>query len=54
VLAQEPVLEPILKTENLWKVYRSGRLDVPALRGVNVEVFPGEFVSIMGPSGCGK
>ena len=47
-------MEPILKSENLWKVYRSGRVDVPALRGVNVEVYPGEFVSIMGPSGCGK
>jgi len=47
-------LEPILKTENLWKVYRSGKVDVPALRGVNIEIFPGEFVSIMGPSGCGK
>jgi putative ABC transport system ATP-binding protein len=52
--ALEPVLEPILKTESLWKVYRSGRLEVPALRGVNVEVFPGEFVAVMGPSGCGK
>jgi putative ABC transport system ATP-binding protein len=31
-----------------------GKMDVPALRGVNVEVLPGEFVSIMGPSGCGK
>jgi len=48
------VLEPILKTENLWKIYRTGKVDVPALRGVNVEIFPGEFVSIMGPSGCGK
>jgi putative ABC transport system ATP-binding protein len=47
-------LEPILKTENLWKVYRSGKMDVPALRGVSVGVYPGEFVSIMGPSGCGK
>jgi putative ABC transport system ATP-binding protein len=47
-------LEPILKTENLWKVYRTGRLDVPALRGVDIEILPGEFVSIMGPSGCGK
>jgi putative ABC transport system ATP-binding protein len=47
-------LEPILKTENLWKVYRTGKLDVPALRGVDIEIYPGEFVSIMGPSGCGK
>jgi len=47
-------LEPILKTENLWKIYRAGRLDVAALRGVNVDVYPGEFVSVMGPSGCGK
>jgi putative ABC transport system ATP-binding protein len=51
---REPALEPILKTENLWKVYRTGKVDVPALRGVNVEILPGEFVSIMGPSGCGK
>ncbi|MHB8527197.1 MAG: ABC transporter ATP-binding protein [Candidatus Acidiferrales bacterium] len=47
-------MEPILKTENLWKVFRAGRLDVSALRGVDVDVFPGEFVSVMGPSGCGK
>ena len=47
-------MEPILKTENLWKVYRTGKMEVPALRGVNLEVFPGEFVSVMGPSGCGK
>jgi len=53
-LVGEPALEPILKTENLWKIYRTGKLDVPALRGVNMEVFPGGFVSIMGPSGCGK
>jgi putative ABC transport system ATP-binding protein len=52
--AGEPALEPILKTENLWKVYRIGKIDIPALRGVSVEVLPGEFVSIMGPSGCGK
>ena len=54
LLARETALEPILKTENLWKIYRTGKVDVPALCGVNVEIFPGEFVSVMGPSGCGK
>jgi putative ABC transport system ATP-binding protein len=47
-------VEPILKTEDLWKVYYAGKVEVPALAGVNVEVMPGDFISIMGPSGCGK
>lgn len=47
-------MEPILRTENLWKIYHAGKLEVAALRGVNFEVLPGEFVSVMGPSGCGK
>jgi putative ABC transport system ATP-binding protein len=53
-LSQPRNLEPILKTEALWKLYRAGKVDVPALRGVNFEVFPGESVAVMGPSGCGK
>jgi putative ABC transport system ATP-binding protein len=48
------MISTILKTEDLRMVFRAGRLEVPALRGVNIEVDRGEFVSIMGPSGCGK
>jgi len=47
-------LEPILKVENVWKLYHAGKVEVPALRGVNFEVLPGESVAVMGPSGCGK
>ncbi len=35
-------------------MYRAGKVEIPALRGVNFEVLPGEFVAVMGPSGCGK
>src|SRR6202051_822953 len=47
-------LEPILKVESVWKLYHAGKVEVPALRGVNFEVLPGESVAVMGPSGCGK
>src|SRR5271165_3974863 len=51
---EKPGVEPILKTEKLWKRYRAGKVEVPALRGVDFEVLPGESVAVMGPSGCGK
>jgi putative ABC transport system ATP-binding protein len=45
---------PIIQAENVTKIYRIGRVDVPALRGVSFTVEKGEFVSIVGPSGSGK
>ena len=44
----------ILKAEQLEKVYRVGKVDVPALRGIDLTVNEGEFLAVMGPSGCGK
>ena len=45
---------PIIEVHNLRKIYRSGEVDVHALRGVNLQVERGEFLSVVGPSGSGK
>ncbi|WP_263411393.1 ABC transporter ATP-binding protein [Terriglobus tenax] len=47
-------MPPIIQAQNLGKTYRSGKLEVPALRNVNFSVERGEFVAIVGPSGSGK
>lgn len=44
----------ILQTKELTKVYRVGKEEIPALRGVNFELEAGDFVVINGPSGSGK
>ena len=40
--------------DNVYKTYRIGKVDVPAVRGVSFAVESGEFISIVGPSGSGK
>jgi len=52
-LSQTP-LKPMFRAQQLTKEYHVGDMTVYALRGVNLELFPGEFVVILGPSGSGK
>ena len=47
-------MPPIIEASHLGKTYRSGKLEVPALRDVTFDVEPGEFVAVVGPSGSGK
>ncbi|MGH8494390.1 MAG: ABC transporter ATP-binding protein [Moraxellaceae bacterium] len=46
--------EPVLRVRGLIKDYESGAGPVHILKGLNVDIFPGEFAAVMGPSGSGK
>ena len=47
-------MNPVIKLDAIHKTYHTGEVDVHAVRGISLEIFPGEFVAIMGSSGSGK
>jgi len=47
-------VEPILRVQNLFKSYMMGQVEVHALKGVTLEILPGEMTAIIGRSGSGK
>lgn len=50
----DEMMETIIELQDTWKIYKMGEVEVPALRGVSVEIKKGDFVAIMGASGSGK
>ncbi len=52
--AADPAPVPVISLRGITRIYSSGRLEVAALRGVDLDVHQGDFLAIVGPSGSGK
>ena len=46
--------KPLIQINGVYRNFRAGRKEIPALRGVDLEIDKGDFIVILGPSGCGK
>ncbi len=46
--------EPLIEMTNLSKIFRKDSVEIRVLHDINLQVFPGDFISLMGPSGSGK
>jgi putative ABC transport system ATP-binding protein len=46
--------DPLIKLINVWKIYQMGEIEFAALKEINLEIYEGEFLVVLGPSGSGK